>query len=302
MRPRRPDPRSAAGASPAGRAPSVPRDRGPAPRYRWSLGEIGAKPRRIRVEPGVARGLSHLGEEGVERTAVGGHGAKDVEALDVARPLPDRVEGRLSKKARHPGLLDVSVAAEALEAFRHMGRLALADPVLEDRVGDSLERLGPLVAGDRVVIGAGQSKGGDRGGLRLDAEVGEHVLHQRLLDQRPAEGRAVVGVVDRLDDPARIPAALPSAQSSLVWLTISMIVRIPAPSSPTSRAQAPSNSTSLDAFARFPSLSLSRTRRKLLRSPSGVQRGNRKHERPGRPGRGSRRRRTSESRRTTCGP
>ena len=80
--------------------------------------------------------------------------------------------------------------------------------------------------------------------------------------------------------PGRIPAALPSAQSSRVWLTISMIVRTPAPSSPTSRAQAPSNSTSLDAFERLPSLSLSRRRRKLLRSPSGVQRGNRKHERP----------------------
>ena len=59
-----------------------------------------------------------------------------------------------------------------------------------------------------------------------------------------------------------------------------MIVRTPAPSSPTSWAQAPSNSISDDAFERLPSLSLRRCNRKLLRSPSGVQRGNRKQEIP----------------------
>ena len=69
--------------------------------------------------------------------------------------------------------------------------------------------------------------------------------------------------------PARIPAAAPSTQSSRVWLTISMIVRTPRPSSPTSRAQAPSNSTSLEAFERLPSLSLRRWRWMRLRSPSG---------------------------------
>ena len=72
----------------------------------------------------------------------------------------------------------------------------------------------------------------------------------------------------------------PIVQSSRVWLTISMIVATPRPSSPTSWAQAPRNSTSLDAFERLPTLSLSRTRRKPLRSPSGVQRGKRKHEMP----------------------
>ena len=48
-----------------------------------------------------------------------------------------------------------------------------------------------------------------------------------------------------------------------------MIVRTPAPSSPTRRAQAPSNSISEEAFERLPSLSLSRCRRKRLSSPSG---------------------------------
>src|SRR5438128_1975205 len=55
--------------------------------------------------------------------------------------------------------------------------------------------------------------------------------------------------------PARIPEAPPRTQSSRVWLTISMIVRTPAPSSPTSQAEAASNSTSLEAFDLLPSLS-----------------------------------------------
>ena len=80
--------------------------------------------------------------------------------------------------------------------------------------------------------------------------------------------------------PNRIPAADPTAQSRRVWLTISMIVRTPRPSSPTRRAQAPANSTSEEAFERFPSLSFSRWMWIRLRSPSGRKRGIRKHETP----------------------
>ena len=77
-----------------------------------------------------------------------------------------------------------------------------------------------------------------------------------------------------------MPAAVPSTQSSRVWLTISMIVRIPRPGSPTSRAQVPSSSISAEAFERSPSLSFSRWMRKTLRSPSGSTRGTWKHESP----------------------
>ena len=80
--------------------------------------------------------------------------------------------------------------------------------------------------------------------------------------------------------PARIPAVEPIVQSSRVWLTISMIAGTPRPSSPIRRAHAPRNSTSLDALDRLPSLSLSRWIWKPLRSPSGVNRGSRKHDRP----------------------
>jgi len=51
---------------------------------------------------------------------------------------------------------------------------------------------------------------------------------------------------------------------------------MPRPSSPTRRAQVPRYSTSLEAFERLPSLSLSRWRWKGLRLPSGRQRGTQK--------------------------
>ncbi len=78
----------------------------------------------------------------------------------------------------------------------------------------------------------------------------------------------------------RIPAAAPITQSSRVWFTISMMVATPRPSSPTMRAQAASNSTSLEALERLPSLLLRRWMWKRLRVPSGSQRGRRKHESP----------------------
>ncbi len=79
---------------------------------------------------------------------------------------------------------------------------------------------------------------------------------------------------------ARTVAAEPRTQSSRVMLTISMIVGTPRPGSPTSHATVPSNSTSLEALDRSPSLSLSRCSRNALRSPSGSTRGTRKQEIP----------------------
>ena len=76
----------------------------------------------------------------------------------------------------------------------------MRDPVLEHRVGDALQALRLGVAGDRLVVGAGEAHRRDRRRLRLDRQVGEHVLHQRLVDQDGAEDGAVRGVVDRLGD------------------------------------------------------------------------------------------------------
>src|ERR1700733_16171737 len=74
--------------------------------------------------------------------------------------------------------------------------------------------------------------------------------------------------------------ALPSVQSNLVRLTISMMVGTPRPSSPTNHAVAPSYSTSLDALALLPSLSLSRCNSIRLRLPSDSTRGRKKQDSP----------------------
>ena len=75
--------------------------------------------------------------------------------------------------------------------------------------------------------------------------------------------------------PQRMPAAEPSRQSRRVWLTMRMIVGTPRPSSPTSRARTPSNSTSDEGSERVPSLSL----RRWMRKP-GSALSNRKQESP----------------------
>ena len=82
----------------------------------------------------------------------------------------------------------------------------------------------------------------------------------------------------------RISAADPTTQSSRVWLTISRMAASPRPGSPTGQPAAPSSSTSAEALARLPSLSLSRCRWKRLRVPSGRTRGTRKQLSPAGPG------------------
>src|ERR1700753_294223 len=77
-----------------------------------------------------------------------------------------------------------------------------------------------------------------------------------------------------------MPAADPITQSRRVMATISMIVRTPCPASPTSHPTVSSNSGSLLALLRLPSLSLSRWMRNGLREPSGSTRGTRKHDSP----------------------
>ena len=71
--------------------------------------------------------------------------AQHVEADHVARALPDRGQRRLAVQARHPGLLDVAVAAEALQRLERVVGRALAGPVLADRGGQALEQLGVAV-------------------------------------------------------------------------------------------------------------------------------------------------------------
>src|SRR5881227_877489 len=104
----------------------------------WSATAIRSTSRRARASiasepPLVAARLPDLAEQRLHRLRLARHGAQDVEADDVARPLPDRVERRLAVEARHHGLLDVAVPAEALERLGDVHRRPLADPVLDHR-------------------------------------------------------------------------------------------------------------------------------------------------------------------------
>ncbi len=96
---------------------------------------------------------------------------------------------------------------------------------------------------------------------------------------RPNAARCVAWWIARAVA-SRIPVALPSVQSSRVMLTISMMVRTPRPSSPSSHAVAPSYSTSLEALEWLPSLSFRRWIAMALRVPSGRIRGSTKQDRP----------------------
>ena len=78
----------------------------------------------------------------------------------------------------------------------------------------------------------------------------------------------------------RMPAALPRTQSSLVALTMSRIVAMPRPRSPTGQATACWYSTSEEALEVFPSLSLSRWMNMAFLLPSGSTLGSRKQLRP----------------------
>ena len=171
-----------------------------------------AQRRRQRVEVGVeprvaAAGELALGEEGGQALGLARQRAQDVEAHDVAGALPDAVQRRVAQQLRHRALLDVAVAAQALERLHGVRRRALADPVLEHRGGEAAE----LVV--LLVVRAREPQRGRGRGLGLDREVGEHVEHQRLLGQRRAERGAPARVVDRLGDAAAHPGGASRSRS-----------------------------------------------------------------------------------------
>jgi hypothetical protein len=110
-----------------------------------------------------------LGEESRERPGLTGRSAENVEGIDVPCALPEGVERALAVEPGQGRLLDVSVAADALERLGHERWRDLADPVLGDCGGDAPERIVVLVDRPR------EPERGRRGRLRVEAEVGEHV-------------------------------------------------------------------------------------------------------------------------------
>src|SRR5829696_4824737 len=155
----------------------------------------------VRVEPRIAAAaLPALGEERRQPVGLARQRAQHVERDHVAGSLPDPVQRRVAQQPGHRRLLDVAVAAEALERLGRVRRRALADPVLHHGGAEAPQR--PVV----LVVCAREAQRRRGRGLRLEREVGEHVEHQRLLGQARAERAAVAGVVDRLGDAAAHPA------------------------------------------------------------------------------------------------
>ena len=109
----------------------------------------GADAIQVGVEARVgAGGELALGQEGGQALGLPRHRAQDVERDDVARALPDRADLDVAVELGHRRLLDVAVAAQALQRLGGEGRAALAHPVLRDREGEAPERgLGRVVTG-----------------------------------------------------------------------------------------------------------------------------------------------------------
>ena len=185
-----------------------------------------------RVEPRVrAGGEPHLREERVGASRARARGAQDVERVDVSRALPDRVQRALAVQPRQLRLLDVAVAAEALERLGDERRRALADPVLRDRGREPAERA--VAPRRRRAPAAARSRSPPRDSRQRSAST--FCISGCSTSSRPKAARCAAWCVASATA-RRISAVEPSTQSSRVWLTISRIVRTPRPSSPTSSA------------------------------------------------------------------
>ena len=116
-------------------------------------------------------------------------------------PAPSQIE--LTGASRYSrgriDFLDVAVAAEAFHRLGDRRGRALAHPVLGDRGGEAGKAALGRVLGASIE-GARQTQHQRGRGLDLESEIGEHVAHQRLVDQSALEGRAMLGVVQRLGE------------------------------------------------------------------------------------------------------
>ena len=135
-------------------------------------------------------------EHPLERFRVCPQRPLDIEAHDVAGPLPDGIDRRLAIEPCQRPVLDIAIAAEALHRFEGKARQGLADAVFDRRRHQPnkgfLRRIRVL-----TIEGAGETE--HQRGCRLDLErqIAQHLAHQRLLDERPPEGDALEAMVER---------------------------------------------------------------------------------------------------------
>ena len=225
-------------AAEAGRAEELRDGRIAVPQEQRRLQEerepFGDPPRRLarprRRAPRAARGTAassrasrrgelDLGEHGVERLRRPPRRPQHVERVHVAGALPERVQRRLAVEPRQAGLLDVAVAAEALE-----------------RLGDERGRRPCRPSTSRPRSRAGRTRGRPRRARapsRSASTVAASESRQRSASTfcisgcsastRPNADRCAAWCVASATA-RRMRPTEPSTQSKRVRLTISMIV------------------------------------------------------------------------------
>ncbi len=136
---------------------------------------------------------------GQSRSGIGfAQRAQQVQRHDVARTFPDAVERHLAVDARHhafAALFHIAVAAQAFHGFLRKMAAALADPELGNGREQAVHHL--LMGIARVVKTARQTQRQRGGRFGLQRQIGQHVVHQRLIDQQLAKGLALRRVVQR---------------------------------------------------------------------------------------------------------
>ena len=149
------------------------------------------------VQPRVLAGcLGEFVEQHVDALGPSCHGPQRVQRADVARALPDPHQRSLPVQPRHAGFLDIAVAAKAFHRLGGVRGGTLAHPVLRGGQTDAAQQALALVAAHRGVGGTGHPHRDDGGGFGLDRQVGQHIAHQRLVNQIGAERLPVLGVMN----------------------------------------------------------------------------------------------------------
>ena len=166
-----------------------------APIEQTGLVQHGLHARQVRLEVRVpAHGRAEVVHDDLDRLGLALQHAQQIERHDVAGALPDGVERQLAIEPRRQPLLDVAVAAEALHRLVGERRPDLAHPVLGDRGHQPAPGRGMRVGGP--VEAAREPERQHRCRLHVERQVGQHLAHQRLVDEMLLEHRAVAAVMD----------------------------------------------------------------------------------------------------------
>ena len=212
-----------------------------------------------------------LVEERVDRVRLALHRTQHVQGLHVARALPDRHQRRLAVAARQARLLDVAVAALALQRLgrRAAGRACRSSTSGPGRPAGGTHRASASPAAASSLARARRRRRPGRG-LGLQRQVGEHGGHRGLVG--PGAGRTRRGARPS-GSPRWCPGASPPSEPSTQSLPGAADHRHDRAHAAAGLADecaraALSKRTSAVGFERLPSLSLSRSMVQPFAAPS----------------------------------